>query len=539
MSRDDNASNRFGSTRPATYDELLRAGLFEQHPHSIFLGFFEGREVYTHGPAGTVVTAGARSGKLRDLLIFNLLSGTCLTSSVTLDPKGEAAYIAQDQTADGKFIATWNPTGWHGLPQDRINFLGHIKRGSPMLVSDTKVLWQNLIPVGGPRTDKYFPERGQEFGEALSLAIVELEGELSFPSLYRVINMIPTESEEWLDFAFHMSRSEFPVVRRVEAEIAASRKDTGNGFRGIIGELMRAVACLSDPLLMASVSPPYTMKMEDLVASDQIWQLYLCPPAEFISGWSAVIKAAFVSAMLVKSRAPAANRITFFIDECGQFGGEAGGFPLIPRLFTYGAGIGCVPVIFLQSNAQMNGLAPGAKDLILSSAGASVMFALRGDWESCQDCSRRMGAQTLAYDDTMAQERAVHARNQAIQSLITGGDPLKAGFDLAHHGFAETHQTKTRRELRTPDEIMNMPSNKAYLFHEDVEYPIELERRPYYEQRSLTGKFHPHPAMPPLDRVTVATRWGKRTRRVITEPVPARFAHYPQYRNGLWSRVES
>lgn len=538
MSRHDNASNRFGSTRFANFRELEDAKLFEQYPHSIYLGVFDGKPVYFHGPAGATISAGARSGKLRDLLIFNLLSGTCLNSMVVLDPKAEGAYIAQDQTPDGKFIATWNPTGWHGLPQDRINFLGHITLDSPTLVSDIKVLWQNLVPIGGAQTEKYFPERGQEFGEAFSLAITEMEGVLSFPSLYKAINLVPSESEDWLDFAFHMSRSQFPVVRRVEAEIAASRKDTGNGFRGIVGELMRAVACLSDPLLMASVSPPYTMKMEDLVASDQAWQLYLCPPAEFISGWSAVIKAAFVSAMLVKSRAPAANRITFFIDECGQLGGEAGGFPLIPRLFTYGAGIGCVPVIFLQSNAQMNGLAPGAKDLILSSAGASVMFALRGDWESCQDCSRRMGAQTLAYDDTMAQERAVHARNQAIQSLISGGDPLQAGFALSHHGFAETHQTKIRRELRTPDEIMNMRSDRAYLFHEDVEYPIELERRPYYAQRSLAGKFHPHPAMPPLDRVTVATRWGKRTRRVITEPVPARFAHYPQYRNGTWSRVE-
>lgn len=242
--------------------------------------------------------------------------------------------------------------------------------------------------------------------------------------------------------------------------------------------------------------------------------------------------------MLLKSRAPTAQRITFFIDECGQLGGEHGGFPLVPRLFTYGAGIGCQPVIFLQSNTQMKGLAPGAKDLILSSAGASVMFALRGDWESCVDCSRRLGSQTLEYDDHMAQERAALARNQAINTLISGGDPIQAGVALSHHRFAEQHKTKTRRDLRTPDEIMNMPNNRAYLFHEDVEYPIELERQAYFTRRELAGRFHPHPSMPPLDQVRVQTRWGKRTRRVITETVPERFAHFPQYRNGLWSRVE-
>lgn len=436
-------------------------------------------------------------------------------------------------------MAVWNPLGLHGLIQDRINFLGHIRLDSSTLVPDIKVLWENLIAKGKSADSDYFIGRGREYGEAISLAICELVGELSFPSLYEAINLIPGGGDDWIDLAFHMSRSRFPNVRSVEAEIANSRTDTGNGFRGIIGELMRAVACLSDPLLMASVSPPYTFKMEDLVASDQAWQLHLCPPAEFIQAWSPVIKSAMVSAMLIKARAPAAKRITFFIDECGQLtSGESGGFPLVPRLFSYGAGIGCQPVAIFQSNAQMNSLAPGAKDVIQSGAAASLMFALRGDFSSAQDCSRRLGIQTLLYDDQLAQERAHHARNEAMRALLSGGDPLQAGLSMAHQSYEAVHQNKQQREVRTIDEIMNMPSNKAYLFHEDVEYPIEIDRVPYMDRRDLKGLFHPNPMHPPLDRVTVQTRWGKRTRRVITEPVPQRFAHFPQYRAGLWSRVE-
>lgn len=535
--RGDNAANRFGSSRFGTEEELEAAGHFEKHPHSIFMGFFNGRPFYYNGPAGVTVTAGARSGKLRDFLAYNILTGTCMHSLLVLDPKGEAAYISQDQTADGKFCAYWNPTGLHGLPQDRINFLSHLTIDSPTLVSDMKVLWENLIAKGKSKDSDYFIGRGREFGEAISLAIVELTGVLTFPSLYEAINLIPGGGEQWLDFAFHMSRSQFPIVRSVEAEIANSRDDVGNGFRGIVGELMRSMACLSDPLLMKSVSPPFTMDMADMVSSDQAWQVYLCPPAEFIGPWSPVLKSAFVSAMLHKSRAPSANRITLFIDECGQLvSGDNGGFPLIPRLFSYGAGVGVQPVIILQSNVQMKGLAPDAKEIIQSSAGATMMFAMRGDWESCQDCSHRLGVQTLTYDDPLAQQRAVHGRNQALQSLISGGDPLQAGFSLAQHGFEETHQTKQHRQLRTNDEIMNMPPDKAFVFLEGVAFPIESSRLSYLEQRGLV--FHPNPQYPPLDRVRLRTFWGMRTYKVVTEPVPQRYAHYPQYRNGLWSRVK-
>lgn len=537
--RGDNAANRFGSSRFANEEELEAAGLFEQRPHSIFMGFFNGRPVYFHGPAGACVTAGGRSGKLTNFLAYNILSGTCLHSLLVLDPKAEAAYISQDQTQDGKFCAYWNPCGLHGLPQDSINFVGHLTIDSPTLVSDMKVLWENMIAKGRSKDSDYFIGRGREFGEAISLAIVELTGVLTFPALYEAINLIPGGGDQWLDFAFHMSRSQFPIVRSVEAEIANSRDDVGNGFKGILGELMRSVVSLSDPLLMKSVSPPFTMDMADMVSGDQAWQVYLCPPAEFISAWSSVIKSAFVSAMLLKSRAPAARRITFFIDECGQLvSGEAGGFPMIPRLFSYGAGVGIQPVIILQSNVQMNDLAPGAKEIIQSSSGATMMFAMRGDWASAQDCARRLGTQTLTYDDPLAQQRAVHGRNQALQSLISGGDPLQAGLALAQHGFEEVHQTKQHRELRTGDEIMNMPPDRAYLFHEDVEFPIELERGPYWFERKLAGRFHPNPYHPPIDSVHVRTFWGMRTRKVVIEPVPQRYAHYPQYRNGLWSRVK-
>jgi type IV secretion system protein VirD4 len=534
----DNSKNRFGQADWATEADLEAAELFDKRPHSIFVGFFNGREVYFHGPAGMVLTAGARAGKLRDVLSYNLLTGTCLSNIVMLDPKREGYAISANQTADGKFVACWNPSGFANTLQDRIDPLPTMVLSNPNLVSDIKVLWENLIAPSGASNSRYFEGLAQVYGEAISLALVEMMGKLTLPDLYDVISMLPGGGDRWLDFAYQMSKSQFPQVIEVEVAIAASRGDSSGGFRGIVGELTRAVACLSDPMLMASVSPPFTMSLESLLDADQRWQLYLSPPVEYLSAWAPVIKTFFVSLNLLKSRAPSAPRILFIIDEVGQIVGHgSGGFPLVPRLFTYGAGIGITPLIVLQSNRQMRALGPDAESLIMSSAAAKLAFGIR-DIESAADLSRIMGAQTLTYDDRLAQQQAVHARNEAARALFSGGDPLQAGLAIAHQSYVAEHQSKQQRQLMFPDEVMNMDSRGAIYIHEEVKGPIALEREPYFGRRELAGRFLPNPYHPPADSVTVQTRWGKRTRRVITESVPERFAHFPQYRDGFWTRVD-
>lgn len=534
-----NETFRFGSADFATDGDLRAAGMFEHAAQSIFVGFHGGQALYYQNPAGMCVTAGARGGKMRDFLAYNILSGTCLHTIVMLDMKGEGAFLSQDQTADRKFCGYWNPLGLHGLPQDRINPVGHLRIDSPTVVSDTKVFCENLIAATGSATGAYFEGRAREALEAIVLTLVEMNGVLTLPDLYRAINLIPTNSDAWLDLAFEMSESRFAISRRIEQEIAASRSGGGDGWQGILGELFKSVACLSDPVLMASVSPPFTMSLAQLCDSDQAWQLYLMPPAEFVTAWAPVIKSLFVGAMTYKSRAPSAPRQTWFLDECGQLaGGAAGGFPLVARMFTYGAGIGVQPVAIFQTNRQMRALGPEAEALITSSAGCRLMFALR-DIDSAADASRMLGQQTLEYDDTLRQSRARHSRREMVLRLLSGGNPLQAGLAMAQHRREATHRSKQQRALRTPDEVMLMPDTQALLFADGLPHPALIERAPYWTRPELAGRFHPNPYHPPLDKVQVATRRGTAWKTVVNAPVPPRFAHFPQYRTGIWSRVEA
>lgn len=70
------------------------------------------------------------------------------------------------------------------------------------------------------------------------------------------------------------------------------------------------------------------------------------------------------------------------------------------------------------------------------------------------------------------------------------------------------------------------------------EYPILADRRPYFEERWMAGRYFPNPYHPPADRVRVKSAWGHRTLHVRNVPVPSNLAHYPQYRSGMMRILE-
>lgn len=533
MDHSFNEEFRFGSAGFADSSDLRRAGFYQQQPNSLMLGFDGKRPIYWNGAGGLLLIAGARSGKLRDVLAYNICCGIYTYSMLILDMKGELAAISQDQTKSGKRCYYWNPAGLHGLPQHRVNPGDVLRADSKTLISDIKVFCQNFLPKSGSPNASYFEERAQAFLEAIILTLVMLDGVLTLPRLYEIVNLIPGGGDAWLEFAFEMQETGHEITKSVEEEIAASRNSKSNGFQGILGEMMKALAPLSDPILMDSVSPPYDCSMADLCSADPA-HFYMMPPAEFVESWSLVIKALFVSGMIYKSRSPQALPQTWILDECAQLGA----FPLVTRMFTYGAGIGIRPLAVFQSKEQMKAIGPDAHNIIPASAAVQSYFGVR-DLETGKHLSQMMGQQTLAYDESLLQNRAKHAREQAVQALLNGDDPVQTGLTLAHQSKASELRSKQQRSLRTPDEILNMSDNEQIIFADGLSSPILAQRRPYYEQRFMAGRFHPNPYHPPLDKVRVKALFGHRWKAVVTEPVPERFAHLPQYADGTWSYVES
>ena len=536
MQHYDNESRRFGSAQFAQDHELLKAGFFKQTSESLFIGFLGKRPLWYLGAGGLLMQAGARGGKLSTILGYNLCHSVASASNfVVLDMKAELTAISQDQTPDRKFCIYWSPIHiLSGLPQHHINPLDYIRSDSPSLVSDVKVFCENMVVASRGNNSEFFIGRAREFVEAIALTLVERDKVLTFPALYEAVSLIPAKGEKWLDFAWLMNQSGFPISKRIEEEIARAEGQNANagGFQGILGEVFKAFACLSDPALMVSVSPPYDFSFEDLCKSEQRYQVYLCCPAEYAQSWSPVLKSMFVAGMIYKARNLQAPRQTWILDECAQLGR----FPLVPKLFTYGAGIGIRPWAIYQSSDQMKLTGQNAETIIPASAALRSYFAVR-DLPSAQQLSHTLGIETLEYDDTLQQAQSRHARQQAVRNMLGSPDPISAGLDYLHHAQAASHRTQMNRYLRTPDEILNTPSDKQYIFTDGLSGAIYSDRRPYYEEQTMAGRYHPNPYHPPLDHVRVRTAWGFKDKPVHVGPVAKRFAHYPQYKNGLWSQV--
>ena len=221
------------------------------------------------------------------------------------------------------------------------------------------------------------------------------------------------------------------------------------------------------------------------------------------------------------------------IDEAGQIGA----FPMLIKLFTLGAGLGITPMAVFQSSEQMNGLGANGRSILTSSAGLQINFAAR-DIDDATRLSKMLGVQTLSYDNHLKQSEAAVIRREMMNGMIEGADPFQMNSRLKHLRGASVHQTKERRPLYTPDEVLNAPDGEAFMFADGVQFPIKVERRHYFEQRLWAGRYHPNPFHPPSDKVRIQTRFGARSRRVFREVVPRRFAHYPQYQSGLWSRIK-
>src|SRR5882672_6999482 len=124
---DFNEEFRFGSASWTTRQDVRRSGLYQAS--GPFLGYFDGRQLRLNGDGPLTTFGGAGSGKLRDLIAYNLcgfrdLDGKWQTPARLLvnDPRGELGAISiANQIRFGKPAFFINPFGLHGLPQHRVN----------------------------------------------------------------------------------------------------------------------------------------------------------------------------------------------------------------------------------------------------------------------------------------------------------------------------------------------------------------------------------------------------------------------------------
>ncbi|WP_411820828.1 type IV secretory system conjugative DNA transfer family protein [Hyphococcus formosus] len=486
----------------------------------------------TDAPLLTI--AGAGSGKLRDLLALAVARNAAYRNFI-LDPRGEIASVTMVNFVMAKsYLYCWNPMGMRGLPQHHMNPLDILKLGDSHFHADCKFVAESLITTSGAANGRYFELRARDWGENFIKMLVEQDGEVTFPSLYRVVNCIESDTSRWADYLEKMLNSSMDSVRRAAGEMLTKQQQSEKEFGGIIGELYAHLNFLDDPMLQASLERP-DASLADTCLPEQSTSWAINVPIEYVGLWAPVLRTMFTVQMLYKSRAPSAPPVNMIIDEAGQLGG----FESLLRAFTFGRGAGVRTWALFQDAGQIirNFGAPALQGF-MGSAVLRQFFGVR-DYQTAQLVSSMLGTETLEFDDGLRQADAKRQRRNAAFSVLNGGDPFSAYADMKYHSFAEQHRTKQARPLMMPDEVLAMPEDRQIMFVSGKNLnPILAEKYPYFTRAEFAGRFLPNPFHPPHDRVVIPSNWAQRQARVIREPVPEEFAHYPQYSNGEWAFVE-
>lgn len=531
-SSDFNEQFRFGSAGWADEPQMRRAGLFGSD--GLPIGFYRGRQLRLPGDAPMITIGGAGSGKMRDVL-GHVFAASGQHSIIGVDPRGEMRAVSQPALAHNHTEAfSWDPYSQNGLPQHRCNPLDVIIPREPTFHADCKLVARSLVAVTSRAEGKYFEQRACGWTEALIKRIAEAHGGVTLPALMSVVNSIESGHPGWADFVEGTTQSAFDDVRRTAGEMLTKQQDSPREFGSIMGELYASLSALDDPILSASLKNP-DFSLAQLCSAERPVVVFLILPAEYLHQCAAVLRLFFTAAQLYKSRAPGSRRLVMLIDEAAQLGS----FPALQQLYTYGRGIGIRPWTFWQDIGQIvTNFGPTGVSAFMGSSQMRQFFGVR-DYQTAQLISNMLGTETLEYNDARAQEAARLHKRQAVQRALAGEDMLTAMMDAAHYAKAAQMRTKQARKLRTEDEVLSMSGDRQILFISGNEpMSIEAEKHPYFERPEMAGLYLPNPYHPPYDRVPIATRWGTKWARVLTAPVPPRFASYAQYQNGMMAYVE-
>jgi type IV secretion system protein VirD4 len=526
-----NEEYRFGSARWANDSDLHQTKHFGVKGPQI--GYWWQKPLRLDSDAPMLTVGGAGSGKLRDLLGY-VVCNSPGERMAFIDPRGELAAISIiAHTMHREHAYTWNPMRIAGLPCHSCNPLDILDPASPYFHSDCKFIAESLIPLSGSSSGHYFELRAREWLAALLMYLAETERRVSLPMLARVIDVIEADPNIWADILDGMLKSRQAPIRRAAGEMLVKQQDSAKEFGAILGELYAYTAFLGDPALLSSLEGD-DFSLSIMADPSQVSKLFFNVPAEYLGLWSPLLRLFFAVMMLYKSRVPASPRITLIVDEAGQLGR----FEALLRAFTYGRGAGIRAWAIFQDVGQIaRNFDQGALQGFIGSAQLRQFFGVR-DYETAQLISSMLGEETLAYNDEIQQGQADLQKQDIIRGIFEGGDPFAMAHKYRHYKAANTHQTKQRRALKTPDEILLLPEEEQILFISGLDLPpILANKYPYYSRKELTGKYLPNPYHPPRDRIRVPAWHGSKWLNVETESVPHGFRDYPQYQDGLWSYV--
>ena len=465
------ALNTFGSSRWATSKQMKQVGLLDDQ--GVFLGRTKTDYIRHHGPEHVMAIAPTRSGKGVGLVIPTLLSWT--DSAVIHDIKGENWQLTSGWRATFSHCLLFDPTN---AASAKYNPLLEVRKGVNE-VRDVQNIADILVdPEGMLERRNHWEKTAHSLLVGAILHILYAEREKTLARVASFLSDPKRSFEKTLGVMMktnHLGNRSGAQVHPVVAQAARELLNKSENERsGVLSTAMSFLGLYRDPTV-AEVTSKCDWRIADLMQADKPVSLYLVIPPSDISRTKPLVRLILnqigrrlTEELVVSGESKPTRQLLLMLDE----------FPALGRLdffessLAFMAGYGLRAFLISQSLNQIE-KAYGPNNSILDNCHVRVAFATN-DERTAKRLSDAIGSTT--------EMRAM--RNYAGHRLAPW---------LSH---VMVSRQETARQLITPGEIMQLPSNQELILLSGFS-PIKADKVRYYSDKNFTGRVSSPPEISP------------------------------------------
>ena len=484
--------NTFGSSRWATDKQIAKAGLLDDA--GVFLGRTKHDYIRHEGPEHVMAIAPTRSGKGVGLVIPTLLSW--IDSAVIHDIKGENWQLTSGWRSTFSHCLLFDPTNAESA---KYNPLLEVRKGVDE-VRDVQNIADILVdPEGMLERRNHWEKTAHSLLVGAILHILYAEREKTLARVASFLSDPNRSFEKTLRVMMKTNHLGDRTQEKIHPVVAQAAREllnkSENERSGVLSTAMSFLGLYRDPTV-AEVTSKCDWRIADLMQADKPVSLYLVIPPSDISRTKPLVRLILnqigrrlTEELMVSGDNQAKRQLLLMLDE----------FPALGRLdffessLAFMAGYGLRAFLISQSLNQIE-KAYGPNNSILDNCHVRVAFATN-DERTAKRLSDAIGSTT--------EMRAM--RNYAGHRLAPW---------LSH---VMVSRQETARQLITPGEIMQLPSNEELILLSGFS-PIKAQKVRYYADKNFTGRVLSPPLTSPNSNVDLPPSspcmWGNQTRPV-------------------------
>lgn len=446
--------------------------------------FQEQRAITYTGPRHLLTVAPTRSGKGACALIPNILSLN--RSLIITDPKAQNAAVTAGLRRAVTKTFLLNPFNELGLGTSRFNPLAAFSIDSPTVFADVASLSEALIVTEGK--DPHWPDSARNLVSLLILHLLATRGKhATLPQLRQYLGLSHAALIKEVEA---MMRSPYPFI----GELAGQFLETTDEIKNILSTARTQTKFLSDPLF--SDPERGVLTGDDFRIADfkkEVSTLYLILPELYMEAYARFFRVVIVGALNQLMAGPGGLKTLFMLDEFKMLGHLSA----VETAFSLAAGYNVQLWPFVQNLGQLREVYGDPAWLnFLSGCGVTQWFAPQDDY-TAEYVSKRIGDFTQFVASTSTGTSEGWGDSTGFSHSSGGKNPnLQNGNNTSGGASSGVSWSKVGLRLVPPQNVIELPDNKQYIFLNGLKYPILAFRRPYWRIPGVGELAEPDPFHP-------------------------------------------